>query len=218
MKARVMGLCALVAASAGVAFFLVPRKESVSAQVESLVPKKLKFAYTIKPASEELYTWSLGATDERGNFIFAAMHRDMPGLHKKHLISDYGFILLNEGTYDHPKPVYALGSLKAKRVEVFRSFTNFRKALSRLPHKADVYEYTVCTSGSAPGVTEKTWTAVVRAFRKAHLKYHDGEDYINSCYHGEGADPRPDARPELKKHYIRVYGEAAYKSHLPRKD
>lgn len=153
--------------------------------------------------------WNLGATDAKGNYIFAGENARI------HLLSQFGFMFLNEGTYEHPKPAYALGFLKEKKVIVMRSIAALQAELKKIPRKSRVYLYDVCTAGTAPGVGGKPWKAVTRAFRKAHLKFSE-DDCIRHCTCPESdLDSRiPDAFPGIKDGYIRVYGRDRYIKHL----
>ncbi len=113
------------------------------------------------------YKWKIGGPTSEGNIVFADWeqgHLD--------LLSDYGFMLINEGTYEHPKAVYLLGYRQQKRITAFHTFAKFKEALKGIPSGTRVYLHTVCTAGTAPGVDEKTWKAVGSAFHETYLRFN----------------------------------------------
>jgi hypothetical protein len=150
---------------------------------------------------DQVFTWKAGGLMPDGNVLFA----DWDKRARIYLLSDYGFMMVNAGSELHPKPAYLLGFLKQKRVEVCRTFPQFQAALKRIPRGARVYHYTVCTAGTAPGVSWRAYVPVERAFRKGHLKFNPERHIMYECC-GEGADPRPDYPPELKANYRKVFG------------
>jgi hypothetical protein len=162
---------------------------------------------TNKPGAVSHYRWKIGGTSPDGNMVFADWEQGHLSL-----LSDYGFMLINEGTYEHPKAVFLLGYRQQKRITSFRSFAGFKQALKGIPSGTQVYLHTVCTSGTAPGVDEKIWKAVGNAFQKAHLLFN-ADDHVMYCICGEGADPYPNVPAELKTAYVRLYGRASFDAH-----
>lgn len=158
---------------------------------------------------EQPNTWKSGGTLQNGKFVLLNWRPDSmgdPGSGCAYLLSDYGFVLLNEGTYSHPKVVYLLGFLKEKRVDAYRSFKAFQSALKKLPRGSKVYRHDICTSGTAPGIGETTVANVNRAFRKAHLIFND-EKSVRYCLCGP--ELPPNCPEELEPTVVRLYGKTS---------
>ena len=180
-----------------------PSPTTSSATEEAVEIEILKNSYAEK--------WKLGGPTKDGNCLFVNW-RPGPGNGAKiYLLTDYGFMLINEDCR-HPRPIYLLGFMKERKVEAYRTFSEFRRALRRIPRGSKVYLHTTCTSGTSEGVGEKTLRDVDRAFRKAHLKYNE-EDHIMYDICGEGADPLPNIPKQFKAYFVRVYGEKAFAAH-----
>jgi len=69
--------------------------------------------------------WKAGGPTKEGNFVFLEWRPGEMFGSRLFLLSDYGFALINEGAYEHPKVVYALGFLKQKKVETYRTLAAF---------------------------------------------------------------------------------------------
>lgn len=151
---------------------------------------------------EEKFTWKVGGPTAEGNFLFADWE---PGVHFEgpiYLLSGYGFMLISEGSYRHPKPAYLLGFRKQRKVKVYRSFSEFNRALKEIPRGTTVHHHDKCTAGTAPGVHEATWRKIRRPFKSAHLRFI--EDSVMYCYCAEGAAVRPSFPNELTANYQRL--------------
>jgi hypothetical protein len=139
------------------------------------------------PEADYNYTWKVGGPAPDGKVVFADWEPQTPGSTvtrngaRIYLLSDYGFMLINEGSYKHPKAVYLLGFLKQKKIRVFRSFVEFKNALRDIPRGSKVCHHDVCTAGTAPGIDyERTWKTIKQAFKRAHLKFNE-EDNVSYC-------------------------------------
>jgi hypothetical protein len=192
------------------------RRQDAGATPQTSPPLQLKQAdlrsrnTTDSPILESHFTWHVGGPTPEGDFVFA----DWEAGHLA-LLSDYGFMLINEGTYEHPKAIYLLGYRNQKRVRVCRSLPAFKKALKDIPRNTKVYLHTVCTTGTYPGMHAETWEPIESAFRAAHLRF-DKEDCVRYCICDPSADPYPDVPRKLRPAYVHLYGEATFVAHARR--
>lgn len=191
----------------------LPSIESVSPPSSVSAPRnKVQNTDSISASeTEKNFTWQVGGPTPEGPLLFAKWRPDELGANI-YVLSDYGFMLLNEGSHERPKAVYLLGFLKQKKIKVFRAFADFAAALKEIPRGTKVYCHTVCTAGTAPGIGEKISNQVERAFHRAGLKYNE-EDHVMYCAGGEFADPYPSVPRALKVNFVRLYGAAAWKAH-----
>lgn len=68
------------------------------------------------------------------------------------LTTDYGFMVINLGSEEQPKPVYRLGSRTAGTVQDFNTLAAFTAALAKLPKRSVLHRYDKCLTPTSLGI------------------------------------------------------------------
>lgn len=97
------------------------------------------------------------------------------------LKTDYGLMVVNEGTTKRPKLLIVLASAKGKRVENLDSLAAFRAGLARLPKGAKLYVYDRCTSSCSDGLPRSAWSQVRAVCRKARVRLMNADRPFLTC-------------------------------------
>jgi hypothetical protein len=71
------------------------------------------------------------------------------------LEDDYGYVVLNDGTVDDPKPRYILGSQREGTVIHYTTKNEFLAAIAKIPSGATLREYAKCLAPLSWGLKEE---------------------------------------------------------------
>jgi hypothetical protein len=68
------------------------------------------------------------------------------------LTTDYGFMVINVGSEEKPKPLYRLGCRMTGTVQDFDTLATFVAALAKLPKGSVLHQYDKCTVPTSWGI------------------------------------------------------------------
>jgi hypothetical protein len=95
----------------------------------------------------------VGDTLASGNLVLYVFHqaksqKPIPA----ELATDYGFMVLNLGSEEKPKPLYRLASRATSTVQDFETLPAFVTALSKLPKRSVLHHYDKCLVPTSYGI------------------------------------------------------------------
>jgi len=85
------------------------------------------------------------------------------------LTTDFGFMLFNLGTKEHPKPLYRVAFRNAASVQDFDTLSAFLSALRKLPTNSILYRYDSCSVSTSHDLGFD-WDKFERTCKKLHLE------------------------------------------------
>ena len=88
-----------------------------------------------------------------GNPVLYVFHQGKSGKPlPAELTTDYGFMVINLGSEEQPKPLYRLASRAAGTVRDFDTLAAFTTALAKLPKRSVLHQYDKCLVPTSWGV------------------------------------------------------------------
>lgn len=146
--------------------------------IPSLALFSLALTAMARDASPEL---KVGDRAVSGNLVLYVFHQVESGKPlPAELTTDFGFMILNLGNEEHPKPLYRLASRAADTVRDFDTLAGFNAALAKLPKGCVLHHYDKCLVPTYWGV-EFDWRSFERTCKRHGVKIADRPKITCNC-------------------------------------